>query len=112
MTKLILEAVDIVFGREALRRPAVVAQQIADRVVVLAVSEAADELGWACAYCVRKALAGGCGFLFRQRCKILDPFSGVPFVFRAGVYTLTASVADAIGRLVQERRSGRAGAIN
>ena len=42
--QLVLEPVDVIFRRKPLRRLAVVAEQIAHRVVVLRVREAADQL--------------------------------------------------------------------
>jgi hypothetical protein len=44
LTQLILESVDKIFRWEAQSRARGIAEQIADRVVVLSVSQAADEL--------------------------------------------------------------------
>ena len=44
ITSLILETVDVILGREMRRGPAVIAEQIAHRVVVLAVGQAADQM--------------------------------------------------------------------
>ncbi len=44
ITSLVLETVDVILGREMRRGAAVIAEQIAHRVVVLAVSQAADQM--------------------------------------------------------------------
>ena len=58
-TELILETVDVILRREMLRRTAIVAQQVADRIVILAMRQPANHAESVCCTLSRQLTALG-----------------------------------------------------
>ena len=105
---LIAETVDEVFRRKTVGGRGLVAEQVADGVIVLAVGQA-PEVGMGSLLAVagifllaivqrgRQLIAGKLG-------QPLDPLAQNRFLFASGDDALPAGVRDAIGRLVQQQR--------
>src|SRR5262245_59708560 len=113
---LVLESVDEIFGRELIRGSALVAEQIVDGVIVLAVSQPSQRR------CGPRS-AGVCGFLFVELQRVgyfaIRHFGQAPnpafkysFLFAAGFIPLASGVRDAICGLLQEPRFFRLVAVN
>ena len=113
---LIAEAVDEIFGRELVRGPGLVAQQIANRVVVLAVRQPPQ-------FGLRPRLPEPRSFLLAifQRTgqfdagklrQFLNPRFQDDFVLTARLDPLSARVRDAVGRLVEQQRAVRLLAVD
>src|SRR5262249_15444343 len=113
---LVLEPVDEIFWRELVRGSALVAEQIADRVVVLAVSQSSQRYCWS-----RMPGAPGALFAVLQRDgyfvvrhfgQALNPAFQNPFLIAAWLDPLAARVWDAAGGLFKQQRFFRLVAVN
>ena len=113
ITRLVLETVDVILGREMRRGAAVIAEQIAHRVVVLAVRQAAGQMTLhGRARGLTQLGSDGGQRLVGVRRQILDPLRENLLFVRAGLDPLATGMRNALGGLLQEQRMRDVGPVH
>ena len=111
--QLVLETVDKIFGRKTIRGAAVVAKQIANRVVVLAVRQPSENLlGRRSGRAPREPIACGGHGGFGEPGQVPHPLDQRLLVERAGLYADASRVTLTVRWFVDQQGSGGIGAIH
>ena len=111
--QLVLETVDKILGRKTIRGPTVVAQQIANRVVVLGVRQSSEELiGCRSGRAGREPIAGGGHDRFGERGQVPHPLDQRLLLEGTGLNANASRVTLTIRRFVDQQGSGGIGAIH